>query len=86
MYCFGCGDDITCSLSNMLRMSRMSLFACHSNMKKKLSEILKSKDSNIIIGVDELMKVPGVIDGKMCRPCVFHPWKGWINSVLKKKT
>ena len=38
--------------------------------KKKLSEALKSTEDSNIIDVDELMKMPEVIDGKMCRPCM----------------
>ena len=49
MYCFGFGDDITSSSSNRLGMSCSVFFACHSSIwKKKLSEVLKFKDSNII--------------------------------------
>ena len=69
VYCFGCGDDITGSSSNRLRMSGSVCSRAIPIWKKKLSEVLKSQDSNII-DVDELMKMPEVIDGKMCRPCV----------------
>ena len=44
----------------------MSSFVCSRAIpmcKIKLSEVLKSKDSNNI-DVDELMKMPEVIDGK----------------------
>ena len=62
-------DDITGSSSNRLRMSSSICSRAIPIWKKKLSEALKSKDSNII-DVDELMKMPEVIDGKMCRPCM----------------
>ena len=64
MYCFGCGDDITGSSSNRLRMSSSVCSRAIPIWKKKLSEVLKSKDGNIIIIYED------VIDGKTCRPCV----------------
>ena len=50
MYCFGCGDDATSSLSNRLRMN-IVLFVCvpFQYNRKMLSKVLKSKDSNINI-------------------------------------
>ena len=66
MYSFGCGDDITGFSSNRLRMSSS---ACSVKLraipiwKKKPSEVLQSKDSNIIyVHVDELMKMPEVLN------------------------
>ena len=66
MYCFGCGDEITGFSSNKLRFLRMRSSICSRAIpiwKKKLSEVLQSKDSNIIdVHVDELMKMPEVLN------------------------
>ena len=62
-------NDITSSSSNRLRTSSSVCLHAISIWKKKLNEVLKSKDSNII-DEEELMSIPEVIDGKMSCPCV----------------